>query len=163
MTRVSSHYSKRMSAPAGRLLDDYLKDCASMIKRMFVRVSESRVEKARRKFRHPIEADRCFKFLKTSSDGAILRYCTNCKEVSCPINVIMAKYMTRTARFLANYNGLRGSRLILRDFFLREEIDVFTRHFLDGNKPIASVGDYGDGVIGVGDIITEHVPVHRFR
>ena len=163
MTRVSSHYSKRMAAPAGQILDEYLKDCAAMLKRMFVRESESRVEKARRRTNRPIEADRCFKYLKTANDGTILRFCTNCKEVSCPINLLMARYMARTTRFISDYNGVRGSRMILKDFFRRDEIDIFTRHFLEDNRPIGLVGEYGEGVAGIADEVTERTTPHRFR
>ena len=164
MTQVSAHYKKRMAAPGGRVLDDYITDCAALIKRMFVKESASRIEKARRRFRSPIEGDRCFKYLRTANDGTVLRYCTECRDVDCPINRTMARFMARTAKFVTDYNAIRGSRLVLRDFFLKDEIELFTRKFLENNKPITALGDHGEGVIGIQDQITcPYANVHRFR
>ena len=163
-TEASRHFKKRFMAPAGKIVHDYIIESAAMIKRIFVKESAIRREKARRKFEYPIEADRCFKYLKTMTDGAVLRFCLECKDVSCPVNALMAKFMTRTAKFAVDYNGTKGTRLILKDFFDGDEISFYTKKFLDDeNRPIATVGEFGEGVIGPNDEVTTNAEPTRFR
>ena len=72
--------------------------------------------------------------------------------------------MTRTAKFAVDYNGTKGTRLILKDFFDSEEISFYTKKFLDGeNKPIGAVGEFGEGVIGPYDEVTTNAEPTRFR
>ena len=163
-SEASNHFKRRLMAPAGKIVHEYITECAAMIKRIFVRDTVSRREKAKRKFNYPVEADRCFKYLNTTTDGAVLRYCRECKDVSCPINLIMARFMTRTAKFVADYNGTKGTRLILKDFFDSEEINFYTKKFVDSErKPIAAIGEFGEGIIGPEDEVTDDIVPTRFR
>lgn len=84
---------------------------------------------------------------------------------SCPINVVFAKLMTRSLQFVKEYNGLRGSRLILVDFFTPREVEVYRNGFLRDNRTrtIAAVGYSGHGVYGIGDEIYDGLNASRFR
>ena len=59
------------------------RDTAAFTKRIFNRTSPDRFNAACQKFKKPIEADQCFKKLRTQDDKTVLRFCQNCmgKEI----------------------------------------------------------------------------------
>ena len=64
--------------------------------------------------------------------------------------------MTRTSKFVHDYNGVKRSRLVLTDFFAIGEVNTFTRYFLtDGRRPIDSVGTTCQAVFGIQDEIND--------
>ena len=67
--------------------------------------------------------------------------------------------MVRVAKFLVEYNGAKGSRLIMLDFFTHSELTTFTRNFLGPHRrPINAVGMSARVVFGIDDEII-HNPV----
>ena len=93
------------------------------------------------------------------------RYNLNHLDISCPINVIFAKLMTRTLQFCKDFNGLKGSRMILIDFFTVREVEVYSNAFLRDNRTrtIAAVGTHAHGVFGTDDEFYDDVQPTRFR
>ena len=73
--------------------------------------------------------------------------------------------MTRSLQFIKEYNGLRGSRMILVDFYTPREVEVYRNAFLRDNRTrtIAAVGHGGQGVYGIGDEIYDGLQPSRFR
>ena len=64
----------------------------------------------------------------------------------------MARVMTRMAKFLKDYNGAKGTRLVMMDFFTTTEMTTFTTKFLNNSRrPINSVGDNLRVVFGIND------------
>ena len=72
---ISSALSQRQTVRTGKVVADYIDDCAAMTKRLFVRSTPERKRLAMEKFRNPIEGDKCFPRLRTSEDKAVLRFC----------------------------------------------------------------------------------------
>ena len=73
---VASHViGQRQIVRTGKVVSDFLRDGAAMTKRLFTRLTQDRKEKAKRKFKAPIEDDKCFRRLRTKDDKAVLRFC----------------------------------------------------------------------------------------
>ena len=84
-------------------------------------------------------------------------------DTACPINVKFAQFMARSCKFIKDYNGAKGSRLVLTDFFAVSEVNTFRRYFLNQGRPIASVGQTARGCIGILDEINDDPFVNTFR
>lgn len=73
---VASHViGRRQIVRTGKVVSDYLKDGAAMTKRLFVRLTQERKDKAQSRFQTPIEADKCYRRLRTKDDKAVLKFC----------------------------------------------------------------------------------------
>ena len=73
--------------------------------------------------------------------------------------------MLRVIQFVKDFNGIKGSRLRLADFFTIQEVEVFVEKFTTDNRtrPIATVGYRGEGVFGTQDEIYDNVRPTGFR
>ena len=71
--------------------------------------------------------------------------------------------MARSCKFLKDYNGAKGSRLVLTDLFAVSEVNTFRRHFLDNGRPIATVGLTTRGNIGILDEINDDPIMTTYR
>ena len=73
-------------------------------------------------------------------------------EVRCPINQMMARWMARTAKFVVDFNGVKGSKMTMINFATSQEVDVFRKQYLGSdNWPISAVGIYARGSYGTED------------
>ena len=60
--------------------------------------------------------------------------------------------MIRTASFIKEYNGSKGTRLNLADFFTVDEILNFKHNYLEANgRPIRAIGAHAEGAYGEAD------------
>ena len=177
-TVSSNYYYNRQTAPSGRIVEDYINDCAALVKRMFVRRTDERVAKALEKSGDAMENHRCFSELRTENDGTVLRFCSCdgkfnpyktssniCNiDLKCPINLKFAQFMLRTCRFIKDYNSVKGSRLIMADFFNIEEINLFTKHYLtSSNRPNTYIGNFARGSFGLLDEISDDPQMESIR
>ena len=177
-TVASNYYYNRQSVPSGRIVEDYINDCAAMLKRLFVRRTDERVSKALEKDDEAMENHRCFGDLRTEYDGTVLRFCT-CEgkftpyktssnpyiiDVKCPINLKFARFMLRTCRFIKDYNSVKGSRLIMTDFFNTEEVNLFTKHYLTSlNRPNTYIGGFERASFGLLDEVLDNPQLESIR
>lgn len=73
--KASAVLGKRQTVRTGKVVSDFINDGAAMTKRLFVRLTPERKRMAQEKFKNPIEADKCFRRLRTTEDKAVLRFC----------------------------------------------------------------------------------------
>ena len=72
--------------------------------------------------------------------------------------------MILTANFVKTFNGYKQSRLVLADFFTKDEILNFKHNFLQENgRPIRSIGTYAEGSYGDGDEIEGNAHTRQIR
>ena len=72
--------------------------------------------------------------------------------------------MIRTAWFAKEFNGYKGTRLTLADFFTSSEILNFKHNYLDANgRPINSVGSHASGSYGDVDEVEENADIVHLR
>lgn len=160
---ISSILAQRQTVKTGKAVADFLNDGAAMTKRLFVRLTPERKRLAKERFGDTLETDKCYPRLRTMEDKAVLRFCY-CSDTNCPINVLFAQFMMRTAGFIKEYNGYKGSRLVMADFFTTDEIIRFRQSYLQENgRPIRSVGQYAVGSYGDEDEVEGNAHAVHFR
>ena len=175
---ASNYYYNRQASPSGRIVEDYINECAAIIKRLFVKRTDERIAKALERSDDAMENHKCFDELRTERDGTVLRFCS-CDgkfapyktssntfniDVKCPINLKFAQFMLRTCRFVKEYNSVKGSRLIMADFFNTEEINLFTKHYLtSANRPNTNIGTFARGYIGILDEVFDNPQLESIR
>ena len=72
--------------------------------------------------------------------------------------------MIRTAWFVKEFNGYKGTRMTLADFFTSSEILNLKQNYLDANgRPINSVGSHASGSYGDVDEIEENADIVHLR
>ena len=72
--------------------------------------------------------------------------------------------MVRTARFVKQFNGYKGTRLTLADFFTVDEILKFKQNYLEMNgRPIRAVGANAEGSFGDDDEVEGHANIVYIR
>ena len=167
-TVVSYNIGRRRQVPAGKVVSDYITESAALLKRLFMAKTEGRLKISAKKFtvEESLENDRCFSRLGGYQKRTVLRFCKNCNyDIGCPINIIFAKFMTRSLQFIKEFNGLKHSRMMMIDLFTSKEIEVFTNSFLRDNRTrtIAAVGSRGHGVLGIEDELYHDASPISFR
>ena len=154
---ANTNLDNRMKVPAGKIVSDFIYEAAALIKRMFVPYTRRRQEMANELFDDALESSRCFYRLGSARGLTVLRFCQNCREgqsttiriivfsdsikrrlkpnislnlfldPECKINIAMAQVMTRAVMFLRDFNGVKGSRMVLKDLFSVQEVNTYTR------------------------------------
>ena len=72
--------------------------------------------------------------------------------------------MIRTAWFVKEFNGYKGTRMTLADFFTSSEILNLKQNYLDANgRPINSVGSHASGSYGDVDEVEENADIVHLR
>ena len=72
--------------------------------------------------------------------------------------------MLRTCRFIKEYNNVKGSRLILMDFFSADEVTFFQRNYLtSSNRANDIIGSLAYGQIGILDEINDRPTLETFQ
>ena len=78
--------------------------------------------------------------------------------------MLFCQFMIRTANFVKSFNGYKGSRLVLADFFTVDEILNFKHNYLQENgHPIRSIGTYAEGSYGDGDVVEGNAYPRQIR
>lgn len=72
--------------------------------------------------------------------------------------------MIRTACFVKQFNGYKGTRMTLADFFTVDEILKFKQNYLEANgRPIGAVGTNADGSFGDDDEVEGYASIVYIR
>ena len=72
--------------------------------------------------------------------------------------------MLRAAVFCKEFNGHKGTRFVLADFFTNDEVRRFKQQFLEPNgRPIRSVGDTAYGSYGDEDEVEGNASILFYR
>ena len=80
------------------------------------------------------------------------------------IQPVPFKFMIRTAWFVKEFNGYKGTRMTLADFFTSSEILNLKQNYLDANgRPTSSVGSHASGSYGDVDEIEENADIVHLR
>ena len=77
---------------------------------------------------------------------------------------MMARWMARTAKFVVDFNGVKGSKMTMINFATSQEVDVFKKQYLGpDNWPISAVGNYARGSYGIDDEVFDNPPIVNIR
>ena len=75
---VNYSIGRRQTAPAGKVVSDFIIEAAALTKRLYMARTQRRTDLANRKFESPLEGDRCFGRLNSTYKKTVLRFCRSC-------------------------------------------------------------------------------------
>ena len=106
-TIVNYNIGRRRRAPAGRIVHEFINDTAALTKRLFVALSERRLNLAEQRYENSLETDRCFNRLGGGQKKTVLRFCKACNYSKSSlfyhfINFYM-KMSNENLRYLVSY------------------------------------------------------------
>ena len=77
---------------------------------------------------------------------------------------MFARFLVRMATFVKEFNGIKGSRLVLTDFATEKEVCILKRDYLNtANRPNNLLTNFAMGSYGPGDEVYDDVTILQIR